>query len=336
MRKVFNSLMMMTAAMMIFAVFSGCGGKKDAAGAAGGRAGGGGRPGAGEGAAVFAVSTTVAVQGQISDYIDLSGDLISGSTVDTYSDAAGKIVSLNVSAGSYVTRGAPIGVVDPSKPGMAYTLHTVRAPISGTVISLPAEVGMTISQATSLAKISGGGGLEVQLYVPERFISKVSRNLGAQITLDAWPGELFRGSVSEISPTVDVASRTEMIKVNVDNPGARLKAGMFAKVKIITESKNNIVKIPSASIVQREGKSVVFVVTPDPTDPDFKIAHQIDVTAGIQIDNVVEIQDGLEAGDEVVARGMNLLTDGARVNVVQKDAGVKSDDINSTGSGVNK
>jgi multidrug efflux pump subunit AcrA (membrane-fusion protein) len=314
MRKVFNSLMMMTAVMSL-AVFSGCGGKKDAATSA--ARGGGGRPG--EAAAVFAVGTTTAVKGQISDYIELSGDLIAGSTVDTYSDAAGKIVSLNVTSGSYVTRGSPIGVVDPSKPGMTYALYTVRAPISGTVVSLPAEVGMTISQSTSLAKISGGGGLEVQLYVPERFISKVSRNLGAQITLDAWPGELFRGNVSEISPTVDVASRTEMIKVNVDNSGSRLKAGMFAKVKIITESKDDIVKIPSASIVQREGKSVVFVVTPDPTEEHSKIAHQIDITPGIQIDNVVEIRDGLMAGDEVVVQGMNLLTDGGKVNVVQKD-----------------
>jgi multidrug efflux pump subunit AcrA (membrane-fusion protein) len=331
MRKVFNSLMMMTA-MIGLAVFSGCGGKKDAA--AGGT-GSGGRPGTGEAASVFAVSTTIAVQGQISDYIELSGDLIAGSTVDTYSDAAGKIVSLNVSAGSYVTRGSPIGTVDPSKPGMTYALYTVRAPISGTVVSLPAEVGMTISQSTPIARISGGGGLEVQLYVPERFISKVSRNLPAQITLDAWPGELFRGNVSEISPTVDVSSRTEMIKVNVDNSGSRLKAGMFAKVKIITESKNNIVKIPSASIIRREGKNVVFVVTPDPTDAAAKIAHQIDVIPGIQIDNIVEIQDGLVAGDEVVAQGMNLLTDGSKVNVVQKDAGVKSDDSNFTGTGVN-
>jgi multidrug efflux pump subunit AcrA (membrane-fusion protein) len=308
--------------LLAAAMIASCG-KKDAADAKG-------KGGRGE-AAVFAVNTTTAVQGQISDYIELSGDLVPGSAVDAYSDAAGKITRVNVAAGSRVTRGQAIASVDPSKPGMTYVQHIVRSPISGTITSVPVEVGMTVSQAMPIARIAGGGGLEVELFVPERFISKVRKGLLSQIEFDAYPGELFRGSVGEVSPIVDVSSRTEKIKVNVDNPGSRLKAGMFAKVKIVTESKSNIVKIPAGCVITREGKDVAFIVTPDPENPGTKIARQLDVTRGIEIDSIVEIVSGLEAGDEIVSKGMSLLGDGTRVNVVQKDVGVAAEDIYTTG-----
>ncbi|MDR3302560.1 MAG: efflux RND transporter periplasmic adaptor subunit [Spirochaetaceae bacterium] len=314
-----KSFMVMAAVFVAFAILAAaCSKKSDSA-----AEGKGGKGGAAGETAVFAVNTTEAIKGPISDYIELSGDLIAGSTVDVYSEAAkGKVSRVYVSVGSRVGRGARIALIDPSQPGMTYVEHIVYAPIAGTITDLPIKVGMTISQTTSLAKISGGGGLEVQLYVPERYISKISNGLACQISLDAYPGELFRGKIDEISPTVDVASRTEMIKVNVDNSSSRLKVGMFAKVKIITENKSDIVQIPAAAIVQREGKNVVFVATPDNTDSRYSIARQIEVTPGIIIDSAAEIQSGLESGDQIVTKGMSLLTDEARINIIQREASV--------------
>ena len=304
---------------------------------------------------VYAVSTTSAVEGQISDYLALSGDIVSGSTVDVYSDAIGKVTRLYVEIGSRVQRGTPIAAVDPSKPGMTYVAAVATAPIGGTVVSLPAQVGMTVSQAVSLARIAGGaaGGavLEIKLYVAERFISKIALNEACEITLDAWPGEIFRGSVTEVSPVVDPASRTMEVKINVDNPGAKLKAGMFAKVKVITEHKNNIVKIPAQALIQRFGETYVFVVEelppkaenpeeqeekpkkgflffgkkaeekkPEENTPPAKqyaVRKRI-ITTGILIDQILEVQDGLKAGEEIVIRGQTLLDDGAKINVVDR------------------
>jgi multidrug efflux pump subunit AcrA (membrane-fusion protein) len=241
---------------------------------------------------------------------------------------------------------------------MTYVPGIATAPISGTVVSLPAQVGMTVSQAVSLARIAGsaasGGILEIKLYVAERFISKIALNESCEISLDAWPGEVFRGSVTEISPIVDPASRTMEVKINVDNPGAKLKAGMFAKVKVITERKDSIVKIPSSAMIQRFGESYVFVVeelppqdaeeAPAETAPEKKgffaslfgkkqedagpkeesppakqyVARKRIVKAGILIDQILEIQEGLGAGEEIIVRGQTLLDDGARVNVVER------------------
>ncbi|MDR2101813.1 MAG: efflux RND transporter periplasmic adaptor subunit [Treponema sp.] len=267
---------------------------------------------------VFAVNTTTAVQGQIRDYLTLSGDIVAGSTVDAYSDVAGKVTRLFVSVGTWVRKDDPIAEVDPSRPGMSYIPGIAKAPISGTVVALPAQVGMTVSQAVPLARLTGGSALEIKLYVAERFISKMSRRLPCEITLDAWPGEVFRGSISEISPVVDPASRTMEIRVNVDNPGSRLKAGMFAKVKIITERKNNIVKIPAGALIQRFGESYLFTVEPDPADPEKTIARRKLVSPGILIDGVLEIQQGLAPDEEIVVRGQSLLEDGVRINIVDR------------------
>jgi len=240
--------------------------------------------------------------------------------VDVYSDAAGKVARVYVSVGQRISKGARIAAVDPSKPGMTYQWGIAAAPISGTVVALPAQVGMTVSQAVPLARMSGGSALEIRLYVAERFISKMAMNLPCEITLDAWPGDIFQGSISEIAPTVDPASRTMEIRINVDNADSKLKAGMFAKVKIITERKDNIVKIPATAMLNRFGEQYVFVIGAEPENFAQKIVKKRMVTPGILIDGVLEIQDGLSADEEIVVRGQTLLEDGAWVNIIEQFA----------------
>jgi multidrug efflux pump subunit AcrA (membrane-fusion protein) len=273
---------------------------------------------------VFAVNTTTAVHGQIQDYIALAGDIVAGSTVDVYSEAAGKIAEVYTAVGQRVERGQRVAAIDPSRPGMEYRWSVASAPISGTVIALPAQVGMTISQAVPLARISGGSGLEIKLYVAERFISKMAMNLPCLVTLAAWPGEVFQGSVSEVAPTVDPTSRTMEVRVTVRNPGNKLKTGMFAKVRIITESKSNIVKIPASAMLSRFGEQYVYVVEKDPVDPQYNIVRKRGVTPGILIDGVLEIQSGLAPDEEIVTRGQTLLEDGVRVNIIERAAPLQS------------
>ena len=308
--------------------------------------------GAGGETPVFAVNTTTAVQGQVWDYLALSGDIVAGSTVDVFSNVAGRVTRVYVDLGSSVNRGSPIAAVDPSLPGMNYIPAVATATIAGTIIALPAQVGATVNQAVPLARISGNAALEIQLYVAERFISKIAMNQPCEISLDAWPGEIFRGTVTEISPVVDPASRTMEVKVNVTNQDNKLKEGMFAKVKVITEQKENTVKIPASALIQRFGETYVFVIeeappedlaeklpekkgffasifenfgkkkaadgeAEEPPAKNFVVEKRI-VRPGILIDGVLEILDGLKPGEEFIVRGQTLLSDGVRVNVIER------------------
>jgi membrane fusion protein, multidrug efflux system len=265
---------------------------------------------------VFAVNTTLAVKGQIQNYITFSGDIVAGSTIDVYPEAAGKVTDIFISVGQRVSRGAQIASVDPSRPGMTFRQNIATAPIGGTVVAIPAQVGMTVSQAVPLARIAGGGALEIKLSIAERFISRMAMNQSCEITLDAWPGEIFRGSISEISPTVDMASRTMEIRVNVRDSSSKLKSGMFAKVRVITDQKNNIVKIPAAAVINRFGEQFVYVIAKDEQGND--IVRKRIIAPGILIDNIMEIQKGLEPSEEIVIRGQTLLDDGSRVNIIER------------------
>ncbi|GAB1483279.1 efflux RND transporter periplasmic adaptor subunit [Treponema sp.] len=277
-------------------------------------------------APVFAVNTTTASKGQIKDYLALSGDLVAGSSVDAYSDVAGKVTKLYVSVGSRVSKGDPLAEIDPSKPGMNFVAGVAKAPISGTIVALPAELGMTISQAVPLARISSAGSLELRTYVAERFISKMRVGLNADVMLEAYPGVTFPAVIRELSPTIDPASRTMEVRLSMLGGDARLKSGMFAKLKIITSDKSGVVKIPASAVVQRFGESYVFTVETDPTDPAFQISKRQTIVPGILIDDKLEVREGLAAGVEIVVRGQTLLEDGSRINVIDRIAPLGASD----------
>ena len=96
---------------------------------------------------------TEAVSGQITDLLEVNGDVIPDSSVDLYADNSGKLSRLYVELGDYVRKGQIIAEVDPSKPGMSYTANPVKAAISGTVTSLPMDIGATVSTQVPLATV---------------------------------------------------------------------------------------------------------------------------------------------------------------------------------------
>jgi len=265
---------------------------------------------------VHAVNTIAAAQGSIRDYLAVSGDIVNTSTVDTFSDVAGRVSRVFVGVGSRVRRNDPVVEIDPSRPGMEFVPSLVRAPVSGTVVALPAQLGMTINQAVPLARIADSEDLEVQLRIAERFISQIALRQRSEITLMAYPGEVFQGRITELSPTLDPASRSMGIRVGVQDPSGRLKSGMFATVRIIIEEKNNVVKIPAAAVINRFGEQFVFAV--DARNPEEPVVRKKIIVPGIAIDGIVEITQGLSPNEDVVIRGQSLLEDGSRVNIIDR------------------
>lgn len=263
-------------------------------------------------ATVFAVNTTKAVRGQLLNYLEINGDVVTDSKVDVYAEVMGKIVSLNAGIGDRIREGTVIGEIDPSKPGMKYAKSQIKSPITGTVISLPVYVGSTVSPGVPIATVSKMDDLRIQTFVAERFISKMKVGLDALIRFEAFPDRRFNAKVNELSPVVDPLSRTMEVKLDFKGRYDTVKAGMLAEIKIITEKKNNIIKIPADCLVKRYGGDFVFVI---------KENEQVEkraVRTGILIDNKLEIVEGLEEGEEIVIRGQTLLEDQAKIKVVEQ------------------
>lgn len=262
---------------------------------------------------IYAVNADIVQAGNLDDYLEFGGDVSSVSAVDVYPDAAGKISRIRVSVGDLVKKDQIIAYVDPSRPGMNYSENPVKAPISGRVTSFPPTIGTMVSQSYSIAKISDTDELQIKVNVAERFISRILENQTAIVSFDAYPGVEFKARVFEVSPVLDTTSRTMLAKLKVEPADSRIKAGMYARVKLITDTIEGAVVIPNDAIVYRDGKPYVFTAKSESAESS---VNMVSVKEGLSVDNKTEIQEGLKEGDVIIVKGQSLLSDGSKVKIL--------------------
>jgi len=262
-----------------------------------------------------AVIVAEAVRGPIANLFQTNGEIVSFSSVDTYADVKGILARLYVELGDYVRINQVIAEVDPSQPGLTYALSPVKARVSGTITSLPLNQGDAVTPQISIATIGDLSRLQVLTAIPERYISRVQIGLSSDIYLQAWPGYVIPAAVGEISPVVDPASRTMRIKLDIPRNEPRAQAGMYAEVILTIEEKEDVVKIPTDAVLRRFGETFVFVVEDD-------VAEKRSVVLGISHSGIVEVVEGVEAGEKIVIKGQNALEDATKVRVLQKTQAV--------------
>ena len=259
---------------------------------------------------VFAVNAFLSYKGDLNGYLEFGGDVSAVSSVDVLPDTSGKISRIYVSVGDVVKKDQVLAEVDASRPGMTYSASPVKAPVSGTITSFASSVGNMVAPSMTIGRISSTDKLEIKTSVPERFISKIKLNQKAILTFDAYPGETFTAKVTKISPVLDTSTRTMSVTLILDPPDSKIKIGMYARIKLITDHKSNAIIIPTTALVTRSQEQCVFVVNPDDTVTLKK------VTVGIKVDDMVEILSGLEGNEKVVTKGQTLLNNGTKVNIV--------------------
>lgn len=263
--------------------------------------------------AVFAVNAYKVEPSSLDDYLEFGGDVDAASSVAVMPDTAGKISQVYVKVGQKVSKNQILASVDASRPGMVFAASPVRAPIAGTVTYFPGVVGTSVAQSSIIAKVSSTNKLEIETAVPERFVSRISLNQKALLSFNAYPGETFEAYISEVSPVLDTSSRTMNIKLSIKKQDPRIKIGMYAKIHLITEHKENIVVLPYDSVITREDQNYVFIVEQDGEKSKAVLSP---VKVGIRVDNYQEILQGVTNGDLVIVKGQTLLSDGSLVNVV--------------------
>ncbi|MDR1970288.1 MAG: efflux RND transporter periplasmic adaptor subunit [Treponema sp.] len=259
---------------------------------------------------VSTVRVTEVVTGTIENSVVINGDVLAASQVSIYPNVGGKLTQLRYRVGDWVERGQVVAAVDPSRPGEEYSESPVLSTISGTVLSAPLNQGETVSAATVVYVIGDLANLVVETFVPERFSNAARRGLGALVSLEALPGEIFPATVSELSPVLDPASRTLRIRLRFNSRDSRVRAGMFATVSLVTNTRRDVPVIPREAVINTYGSWIVFVVD------DRNIARRRVITLGLENETLIEVLDGLELGDRVVSAGQNFLSDGDPVRIV--------------------
>ncbi len=180
----------------------------------------------------------------------------------------------------------------------------VPAPSSGTVTSRTVNPGEVIEANKELMRVTDLSSVWVVAQVYEKDLATVRIGSGANVTSDAYAGRVFRGRVSYVDPSIDPATRTARVRIELDNPNQILKIGMYVNVAFgalgLAEKTTPVV---NKSAVQSIGnQQVVFQATERPDEFTLR-----PVRLGGESNGFYPVLEGLSAGDRVVTQGSFML-----------------------------
>ena len=177
----------------------------------------------------------------------------------------------------------------------------IYAPQDGVVATLPVREGMFVSPAMRVMSLADLSSVWLLAEVYERQADWVKIEQPAEVRLTYRPGEVWRGKVEYIYPSLDPKTRTLRVRLRFDNPAEALKPNMYANVRIFGGPRDNIIVIPLEALI-RTGRAERVIVALG--DGRFEARE---VQAGIESGDWVEIITGLNAGAEVVISGQFLI-----------------------------
>ena len=172
---------------------------------------------------------------------------------------------------------------------------TVRAPSSGFVIEKDVVEGQRVMAGDALYRLADLSRvwLEGDVYEQDVAALHVGQHVSAEV--QALPGTTFVGRVTYVSPTLNAETRTARIRVELSNPGYRLKPGMVATLHLVARAQKPVLTIPRAAVLSTGERNLVFVKRSD------GMLEPHVVTVGAVTDDRVAILRGLARGDSVVA-----------------------------------
>lgn len=197
--------------------------------------------------------------------------------------------------------GAPVPEGERHPHDKDTSLVALRAPVSGTVIERLVNVGAGVEAGTPLFTIGNLSTVWIIANVPEAQVGRVHIGNFVEVTSTA-VGEVLSGRVAYIDPKLNEEMRTAGVRIEMSNPGERLKAGMFVQVGFQTgsaESSEHELVVKSEALQRLGERTIVFL--PKEDEPEaFEIR---DIQAGAESNGYTRILSGLQLGEKVVTKG---------------------------------
>lgn len=206
-----------------------------------------------------------------------------------------------------------------AETNLAYSY--IRAPFSGFVAERNLDPGAYVTGTTASTSTMSRGILSLHdvdtvrtlIEVVEKDVPLVKIGQNAEVRAEAYPNEVFEGTVTRIVQALNRATRTMTVEVDLPNKDHRLKGGMFARVEILVDKHPKAIQIPLDAVSRLEEFQFVYVVK------DGK-AHQVPVELGSRVENRVEVVKGLIGDEQVIVSGKDLVSEGTTVQTQRLDA----------------
>src|SRR5438874_415508 len=189
----------------------------------------------------------------------------------------------------------------------------IEAPFEGVVTARNTDIGALIdsgSNARELFHVAAVQTLRVFVNVPEVYARAAQPGLKADLTLKEYPGRRFTGTLVRTAQAIEVASRTLLTEIDVDNPHGELLPGSYAEVHLHLPTAASTLKVPVSALIFRSDGLMVATI---------KEGNQVaivPVIAGRDFGNAVEILGGLTGSERVILNPPDSLADGETVRIV--------------------
>lgn len=182
------------------------------------------------------------------------------------------------------------------------TFHAFHTPVNGIVLEKKALEGMRFMPGEMLYQIADLSSVWVIADVFEQDIALVKTGAKAKVKINAYPGKLFEGAITYVYPTLNPATRTIPVRLEIANPGGLLKPAMFAQVEISVADRGKVLTVPVSAVIDSGTRHIALVQL---AEGRFEPRA---VSLGSRSDNYVEVLNGVAEGEQVVVAA-NFLID---------------------------
>ncbi len=183
----------------------------------------------------------------------------------------------------------------------------IVAPFDGEIGLRYVSVGDYVSAGQDLVTLQATNRLKADFRIPEIYLGQINIGQKLEVLVDAIPGRVWSGTVTAISPLVDVAGRALVMRAIIENAENILRPGLFARVNVLLDESDALM-IPETALAPRGNQQFVLRVENDRV-------REVAVEIGQRRQGMVEVIAGLQPGDKVVTAGLQKVTDGALVAV---------------------
>ena len=181
------------------------------------------------------------------------------------------------------------------------------------VTAIEAERGQVVSAGQTIVRVARIDEAEAVISVPENRLNELKLAKVAKVSLWANPEKIYSGSVREISPLADPATRTYRARITLHQPDDNVRFGMTATVSLSGESRREIF-LPLSALYHHQDKTAVWVVNPKKLTVSL-----VNVEASAFDSDRISIKSGLSGGEIVVQAGVHKLHEGQKVRVLARD-----------------
>lgn len=185
----------------------------------------------------------------------------------------------------------------------------ITAPFSGYVTDERTEIGEWVVKGGPIVEMIDTETLEINVDMPERYITKIQKGQKATVNLDALPDLKIEGEITSLVPQADSEARTFPVKVTVDNKDSVIKSGMVARVSFPVGAPSTVKMVPKDAVVSQNNAHFIYVVNDGAANP-------LPVTTGMAYEDRIEVIGPVEKGMVVVVKGNERLMPNQPVKIV--------------------